>query len=129
MSKFLVIGGAGFLGLNLVKKILENNKNKVDLVDDFSRGKKDKFFKKILKNKNIRLINLNFISENISKKFGNNYDYIFNLAAIVGVKNVLKNPLEVLNKNISIQKNSIEICRNQKKLKDLFFFYFRGLLR
>ena len=39
MSKFLVIGGAGFLGLNLVKKILENNKNKVDLVDDFSRGK------------------------------------------------------------------------------------------
>ena len=62
MSKFLVIGGAGFLGLNLVKKILENNKNKVDLVDDFSRGKKDKFFKKILKNKNIRLIHLNFIS-------------------------------------------------------------------
>ena len=122
MSKFLVIGGAGFLGLNLVKKILENNKNKVDLVDDFSRGKKYKFFKKILKNKNIRLINLNFISEHISKKFGNNYDYIFNLAAIVGVKNVLKNPLEVLNKNISIQKNSIEICRNQKKLKRFIFF-------
>ena len=44
------------------------------------------------------------------------------MAAIVGVKNVLKNPLEVLNKNISIQKNSIEICRNQKKLKRFIFF-------
>jgi UDP-glucose 4-epimerase len=121
MSKFLIIGGAGFLGINIVKKILENKKNKVDLVDDFSRGKKDYFFFKILKNKNVKSFNLDFSSKVLANKFKNDYDYIFNLAAIVGVKNVLKKPLDVLNKNISIQKNSIEICRKQKKLKRFIF--------
>ena len=43
MSRYLIIGGAGFLGIHLTKKILENKKNKVDLVDNFSR-KKGYFF-------------------------------------------------------------------------------------
>ena len=114
MSRYLIIGGAGFLGIHLTKKILENKKNKVDLVDNFSRGKKDIFFKNILINKNVRHYNFDFSEKSISKKFKKNYDYIFNLAAIVGVKNVLENPPDVLIKNIIIQKNSIEICINQK---------------
>jgi len=107
--------------MHLTKKILENKKNKVDLVDNFSRGKKDIFFKNISKNKRVRNYNLDFASKIISKKFKKNYDYIFNLAAIVGVKNVLENPLDVLIKNIIIQKNTIEICTNQKKLKRFIF--------
>ena len=46
--------------------------------------------------------NFDFSEKSISKI--QNYDYIFNLAAIVGVKNVLENPLDVLIKNIIIQK-------------------------
>ena len=121
MSRYLIIGGAGFLGIHLTKKILEHKKNKVDLVDNFSRGKKDIFFKNILINKNVRHYNFDLSEKIITKKFKKNYDYIFNLAAIVGVKNVLENPLDVLIKNIIIQKNSIEICINQKRLKRFIF--------
>ena len=42
MKKILIIGGAGFLGLHLTKKLIESEKIEIDLLDNF-RGKKDKF--------------------------------------------------------------------------------------
>lgn len=118
-KKILIIGGAGFLGFHLAKKLL--NKYKVDIIDDLSRGKLDKDFRLLLKNKNV-----NLIKKDISKKinlnfFKKDYKYIFQLAAIVGVKNVLSNPFKVIEKNLMIQMNSIKIAQNQKKLKKFLF--------
>ena len=39
MKKFLVTGGAGFIGSNIVKYILANNKGEVRILDDLSSGK------------------------------------------------------------------------------------------
>ena len=39
MSKYLVTGGAGFIGSNIVKKLLENGET-VRVLDDLSTGKK-----------------------------------------------------------------------------------------
>ena len=80
----------------------------------FLEGKKDIFFKNILINKNVRHYNFDFSEKSISKKFKKNYDYIFNLAAIVGVKNVLENPLDVLIKNIIIQKIRLKFALIKK---------------
>ena len=93
MIKVLIIGGAGFIGKNLIEFYSKNKANKIDVIDNFSRGKNDKFFKKLSLNKNIRIIKLDLSKKNlILKKLNNDYDYIYQLAAILGVENVIKNP-------------------------------------
>ena len=121
MKNFLIIGGAGFIGYNLAKKLSINKKNKIDIIDDFSRGKFDKDFKQLNKLSNINLKNLDIL-KNTNIKFKNNYDYIFNLAAIIGVSNVMKSPYKVLTNNFMIQSKAIIIANKQKKLKKFIFF-------
>ena len=50
-DKVLITGGAGFIGLFLAKKLM--SKYRVDLIDNFYRGKKDYTFNSILKEKPI----------------------------------------------------------------------------
>lgn len=124
MSKILIIGGAGFIGKSLIEYYIKNKFNKIDIIDNFSRGKNDHFIKKIKNYKNIRIIKIDLSLTNKLnfKKLHTNYDYIYQLAAILGVKNVIDNPEVVLIKNLEIQKNSILIAKEQKKLKKFIFF-------
>ena len=117
MKKILITGAAGFIGLALTKKL--SNSFKIDLIDNFSRGKKDREFKKILKNKNIRLIKHDLYKD---LKINIQYDYIFHLAAIVGVENVLLKPFDVLLNNFKFLENILKFSKKQKKLQKLFFF-------
>ena len=120
MKKFLIIGGAGFIGLQLTKKLLK--KNIVHIADNFFRGKFDNELALLKKNKNFYLINIDFLN---NKKVKNNldkdYDYIINLAAILGVKNVINNPYKVISHNYIINSNFIDLCHQQKKLKKALF--------
>jgi len=51
--KYLVAGGAGFIGSNIVKKLLENNET-VRAVDNFSTGRKENI-EEFLSNPNFEL--------------------------------------------------------------------------
>ncbi len=42
--KYLITGGAGFLGINLAEQLLENKKNKVYLIDNLSKNTQKKIF-------------------------------------------------------------------------------------
>ena len=121
MANYLIIGGAGFIGCKLAKYLSGYSYNNIDIADNFLRGSLDSDLKSLLKLNNVKLLNLNLI-DNLKKQLKNNYDYIFNLAAIIGVANVLKSPQKVLIDNFIIQKNSLEICQKQKKLKKFIFF-------
>ena len=69
-------------------------------------------------NKSFRLYKLNLLKKlNINFQ----YNYIFHLAAIVGVSNVIKSPYKVLTNNILILEKVIEFAKKQKKLKRFFF--------
>lgn len=116
MKKILITGGAGFIGFFLAKKL--KNKCKIDIIDNFQRGKPDNEFVNLLKNKNVKLIRHNLLKKFLPKK---NYDYIFHFAAIVGVKNVINSPYRVLHENIKTLINMIEFAKNQKNLKNFFF--------
>ena len=56
-NKVLITGGAGFIGYHLSKKLLANG-FKVDIIDNLSRGRKDKELNDLLKDKNIKFKNL-----------------------------------------------------------------------
>ena len=119
MKKIIITGAAGFIGYHLVKKIIKK-KYKLILIDNFSRGKKDKFFKEILKNKKIK-----FLNQNLTRPFklnDNNIKYIFHLAARIGVKNVIEKPSETINDNLLMLINTINaVKKKNKKVKIIFF--------
>ena len=120
MKKILIIGGAGFIGFHLAKKLVK--KFNVDLIDNFSRAIKDKELKNLLKKKNLKLINLNLLNDKVQlDKLPRNYTYIFHLAAIVGAKNVINSPYSVLIKNVDLLKQAINIGRKQIKMKRFIF--------
>jgi len=117
MNKILITGAAGFIGVKLARELI-NKKNKIYLLDNLSRGKSDIFFKEILKNKDVH-----FFKKDLNKKlaFKENFDYIFHLASVVGVKNVNKDPLLTISNNILSTVNLIKSIRNKKKTKFIFF--------
>ena len=81
-----------------------------------TRGKKDKFFKDLIKNKNIK-----FLNTNLTKPFEINekkIDYVFHLSARLGVKNVILNPEKSFNENTKMLLNTIDaVKKRNKKIK------------
>jgi UDP-glucose 4-epimerase len=119
MKKILITGASGFLGLHLVNKLINKNYNFI-LVDNYSRGKKDKFFKNVLKKEKIK-----FYNQDLTKPFKikeKNIKYVFHLAARLGVKNVISKPSKTLNDNLSILINTIEAVKENNKNSKFIFF-------
>ena len=118
--KYLITGGAGFIGIKLVEKLLKNKENKIYIIDNLLRKTDNKKLLDILKNKNIKLIqkDLSLIS-NYLKIY--DFDYIYHFAAILGVKKVIDNPFITLKDNILTTINLINFSIKQKKLKKICF--------
>jgi len=118
--KYLITGGAGFIGIGLAEKLVKKKENKIFLIDNFSKKTNHENLKKLLKNKNIKLIknDLNKISKFLKVY---DFDYIFHFAAILGVKKVIDYPYDTLKNNISTTINLIEFAKKQKKLKKFCF--------
>lgn len=94
VKNILVTGGAGFIGSALVKALLDKKYN-VTVIDDFSTGSKENI-KEVMGHKNFRLITGSITDEAIVSKAIEESDLIYHLAATVGVKNVVENPLETI---------------------------------
>ncbi|MFC1595097.1 GDP-mannose 4,6-dehydratase [Patescibacteria group bacterium] len=110
--KILITGGAGFIGSHLVEKLLQK-KNKIFVLDNLSTGNL-KNIKPFFKNKNFffkkgSVLNKKDLSPLIKKA-----DQIYHLAAAVGVRYVVDNPLETLITNIDGTKNVLELALSKK---------------
>jgi len=117
LRQILVTGGAGFIGYHLSLELAKNNY--VTIIDNFSRGKLDFKLKELLQKKKIKII-----KKNLEKKitFNKKFDYIFHLAATVGVKNVNENPSFTLQNNIIPAFNLVNYIK--KKNKNCIFIFF-----
>lgn len=118
--KILITGGAGFIGFHLSKKLAREG-NKVVIVDDFSRGVIDTYLTKLCEDYDVELRNGNLLDEFCVDNIENDYDYIYHLAAIIGVQNVLNHSYEVLCNNVILTMNVIKIAKKQNHMKRLMF--------
>jgi UDP-glucose 4-epimerase len=116
----LIIGGAGFVGLNLLKNLAEKNIYKLSLADDFSRGQMDRSLSLLVEKYNIKVIKGDFTIPSSYDLLDKEYDQLYMLASVVGVNNTLERPHEVIRINTALIYNTLEWTKRAKIKKILY---------
>ena len=110
LEKVIITGGAGFIGSNLVNKLLENGTEQILIIDDLSTGKLNNL-NNFSENGNIKFIEKRVEDiENLSETF-KGFDFCFHLAAGVGVQYIMDNVSKALLTNIEGTHIVIEACK------------------
>jgi UDP-glucose 4-epimerase len=115
--KIGITGGSGFIGYHLAKKLSVEN-HFITLIDNQDPNK---YVKDLLLLDNVEYIKVDLCDVSSLNCIPDDYDYIYHLAALLGVDNVIKNPFLVLQTNAESTLNILKIAKKQIKLKSLFF--------
>ena len=105
MKKFLVTGGAGFIGSHLVKKLVESN-NQITVLDDLNTGKKsniENLFEKI------NFVHGDIRDKDLVDKLSKEQDGIFHLAARASVQESFEKPKEYHDVNVVGTENIFDV--------------------
>ena len=104
--KYLVTGGAGFIGSHLAEKLIARG-DQVVILDDLSTG-----ISKNLGGIEGRVIfhKGNILDRSIIEKLVAECDYVVHLAAALGVFNIVNKPLESLKTNLQGSEIVLEAC-------------------
>ncbi|HBI17085.1 MAG: RmlD substrate binding domain protein [Candidatus Moranbacteria bacterium GW2011_GWF2_34_56] len=117
--KILITGGAGFIGSNLAKKLMDRG-DKVVMIDNFNdyydvQLKKDRI-KKYLKGYNFKLYKGDIRDIKLLDKIfkAEKLDKVMHLAALAGVRNSLLDPIEYEDVNVRGTMNLLEMAKKYK---------------
>ncbi len=112
MKKYLVTGGAGFIGSNIVSKILEQG-NFVRVLDNFFTGKQENI-KEFLDNKNFELIEGDITDLGVAKKAVKGIDFVLHQAAVPSVPRSIEDPIRSNEANVTGTLNMLVAARDEK---------------
>jgi len=116
-KKILVTGGAGFIGSYLTEELLKRGEE-VFVLDDLSTGRWENI-SHLEKEKNFHFIEGSILEEKTVEKLVKKVDEIYHLAAAVGVKKIMENPLQSFLINIKGTEIIFEKA-SKKKIPVLF---------
>lgn len=112
--KYLVTGGAGFIGSHLVEEL--SKKNEVIVLDNLSTGR----FENISHIKNIKFVKCD-ISKNLNwTKFLKNIDCVFHLAALADIVPSINYPEKYFKSNVQGTLNILQACRKYSVKKIIY---------
>ena len=104
--RVLVTGGAGFIGSHLCERLLSDG-HAVTVIDNFSTGKKANL-ESLFSSEKFACIEGSILDSDLVSSLIETTDYVFHLAAAVGVFNIVNNPLESLFTNIRGTENVLQ---------------------
>jgi UDP-glucose 4-epimerase len=104
--RILVTGGAGFIGSHLCEQLIKDG-HLVTAIDNFSTGRASNLTN-LEGVAGFSLIEGSILDSSLLNPLINNSDYVFHLAAAVGVFNIVNNPLASLLTNIRGTENVLE---------------------
>ena len=110
--RILVTGGAGFIGSHLCEFLIKSG-HAVTAIDNFSTGIKSNLTN-LEGSDNFNLIKGSILETNILNPLIKQTDYVFHLAAAVGVFNIVNNPLASLLTNIRGTENVLAAANEAK---------------
>ena len=111
--KYLVTGGAGFIGSHLCDALLERG-DSVVVLDNLSTGNK-KNIEHLVGNPSFELIEGSILDVEIVDKVVASVDHVLHLAAAVGVFTIVDKPLESLTTNLRGTENILEAAYKHQK--------------
>src|SRR4030067_2169815 len=117
-KKIIVTGGAGFIGSNLVDRLLLRG-NEVIVIDNLSSGKME-FLKEHIENPDFKFIRLDLLKLDDLKKTVKDADAVFHLAANPDVRLGASDTKVHLEQNIIVTYNLLEAMR-VNKIKNILF--------
>jgi UDP-glucuronate 4-epimerase len=119
MKHYLITGGAGFIGSNLIRTLLAGNTSlRITCIDNF-----DPFYPRTYKEANLdqfrndprfELLEIDlsaFTGEQLATRIDGNIDVIVHLAAKAGVRPSIENPLSYQQANVIGLQNMLELAR------------------
>ncbi len=119
-ERILITGGAGFIGFHIAKRLACAG-YELCLADNLSRGVQDVDLRKLLSNSKVSLVETDLLNHNAVARLGTDFHAIFHLAAIIGVRHVLKRPYDVLAHNTRMLDNVIALARCQTACSRFLF--------
>lgn len=108
--RYLVTGGAGFIGSNIVDEILRRG-HEVTVLDDFSSGKEENLAHIA---RRIRLVRGDICDLEAAREACEGADYVLHLAARTSVPRSVKDPIETNRVNIDGTLNVLVAARDAK---------------
>lgn len=106
--RILVTGGAGFIGSHLVDRLLKDG-HRVTALDNIATGRLENLTAH-KNNSNFNLVNGSVLDQGLLAQQITSVDYIFHLAAAVGVFTIVNEPLSSLVTNIRGTENVLEVA-------------------
>tara|TARA_B100000686_G_scaffold351076_1_gene448809 strand:+ start:23742 stop:24662 length:921 start_codon:yes stop_codon:yes gene_type:complete len=104
--KYIVTGGAGFIGSNIVKKLVTRGDN-VTVIDNLNTGKEENL--KLVRDK-ITFFNDSILNTNLLEKETEGIDGIFHQAALASVQDSFSKPEEYHNVNVKGTENILRLA-------------------
>src|SRR3989339_362220 len=120
--KYLLIGGAGFIGINFAKRILENKDNVIIFDKFFRKGTKENVEWLLSKYPNVEVVegDIRYDTELLLEKI-NDVEVVHHLAAQVAVTTSVVNPREDFEHNALGTLNVCEAIRESKNKPILIY--------
>ena len=109
--KYLITGGAGFIGSHLAEKLIARG-DQVVIFDNLSTGSANNLSG--IKDQ-IKFEEGNILDKSIIDKLVSESDYVVHLAAALGVFNIVNKPLESLKTNLQGSEIVLEACDKYRK--------------
>lgn len=113
--KYLVTGGAGFIGSHLVDRLLADG-NQVKVIDNFSTGRQENLSHH-RDNKNLTVIKADISDFDSIKTHFQGVERVFHIAALADIVPSIVNPLEYYRANVSGAASVLEAARLAKVKK------------
>ena len=109
--KFLITGGAGFIGSHLVNRLAKGD-NEICVLDNFETSS-SKFTERI--HQNVKVIHGSIQDNELVARLVDESEQVIHLAAAVGVANIIDSPLRGLNTNVLGSEVVIRNCATFRK--------------
>ncbi len=113
-EKYLITGGAGFIGSHLAETLTSPEGDEVVALDDLSTGRPSNLAS-LIDRDTFRFVQGSIFDEDLVRKLVGEVDVVVHLAASVGVQLILKRPLETLLNNIRGTEIVLEACADESR--------------
>ena len=115
--KYIITGGAGFIGSHLIENLIKNKKNKVIVLDNLSTGR----IANILHfKKKIKFFRCDLSKTGKWQKYFKNADCVFHLAALADIVPSINNPEKYFKSNVEATLKVLEACKKYSVKKLIY---------